>query len=176
MKLHYLILLILLTGCTYIPKNSQKAKNKISKYNDKIERIAAYHNFKEINIEKKTVSFVTPEVIGTQKLDINFINEVKVDSVVLENCKDPEQVIKYIREKEKVFEPIVFEDSLLSLKITHGIDGVFVDYKIKSQKQKKEVIVKTETINANIKWYKDRGFWIALGLMLLGLYLIKKYL
>lgn len=173
---YLLLFLILFSSCTYIPKNSDKAKRKISKHKDKIDRIAAYHNIDSTWIETKEIEILIPKIQKIVEIKHEIIDNSTIDSVIINNCKNIEKVKQSIKKSCLPTEPIYYSDSLLNLKFTIKPDGVFVQYHIKQRKAKKKIESKKTIINANIKYYKERGFWFVIGIMLIFFFLIKKYL
>jgi hypothetical protein len=177
-KLLYIFFIFFLGSCAVIPKNENKAKNKISDYKDKIEKIAAYHNLDSVWMENKPITIKIPEVKKQIVFKDSIIEKTKIDSVILENCKDSIKVKEYIYKNILSSKPINYEDSLLVLTVLIKPDGVVVDYKLKEQKIKKEVPCEQTVINANIPWHKERPVRIA-GIILLCLIVLgltKKYL
>lgn len=179
-KIIFILSLIFLVGCgNYIPKNEQRAKNKISLKKDQIERIAAYHKLNDTWTKIKTVELITPIYRNDTIIDVQIIDNSRIDSILINNCKDNDLVKKYIYKEILPKEPIKFEDEFLVLTMTLRQDGVRVEYKIKEQELTEEVPCEETIIDVNIKWYKEKGMYIFFGSILVSIfiinYLVKKF-
>lgn len=175
------LLTCLLSSCAVVPKNRVKAKKKITRLKEKIDNIAAYHKLDSIWFQRRKIELNLPPI--NREIGVTFIvnKETIIDSLLVEYSKVDSTDQKKIRNKildSLISEEIIYEDSLLYLKVNVKPNGYDINYEIKEQNITHEIICETVYIDTGLLYYQQRGYWVTviiLFLVIVGLFYLFRY-
>lgn len=171
-----IICLFITSSCVVVPKNITKAKKKIERKKEQINKIAKYHGLDSVWYVKRKLDLTLPEV-KSRPIIIDFIVNKKtiLDSIIVKYSKDTlvnNKISKKILD-ELVTQDIEYQDSLLFLTIRIRPESYNIDYKLKERKVFPEIEYEQVFIETSLKFYQHTEFWIiTIILSFITLYLV----